>query len=157
MGSGLPIISPIDLLLYADDLEALGIGAEGRQGIPMSYLLLSVLGYPFKWAKTRGGYRVEWLGMETEYSSYRLGMSKKRATWLSTWLNDKVAAGKIWAKEMQQGLGWLGFAPGKGRAAHHSHDAESFDALASGQARHWRPATTSCDYLLSELLYGCQG
>ena len=34
----------------------------------MSYLLLSVLGYPFKWAKTRGG-RVEWLGMETEYSS----------------------------------------------------------------------------------------
>ena len=62
---------PIDLLLYADDLEALRIGAEGRKGMPLSYLLLSVLGYPFKWAKTRGGYRVEWLGMETEYSSRR--------------------------------------------------------------------------------------
>ncbi|CAE7930452.1 unnamed protein product [Symbiodinium sp. KB8] len=24
-------------------------------------------GFPFKWAKTRGGFRVEWLGMETEY------------------------------------------------------------------------------------------
>ena len=70
---------PIDLLC-ADDLEALGMGTEGRKGIPLSYLLLSVLGYPFKWAKTRGGYRVEWLGMETEYSSYRLGMSKKRAS-----------------------------------------------------------------------------
>ena len=76
----------------------------------MSCLLLSVLGYPFKWAKTRGGYRVEWLGMETEYSSYRLGMSKKRASWLSTWLNDKVTAGRVSAKEMQQGLGRLGFA-----------------------------------------------
>ena len=31
---------PIDLLLYADDLEALGIGSEGRKGIPLSYLLL---------------------------------------------------------------------------------------------------------------------
>ena len=32
-------------------------------------LVLSVLGYPFKWAKTRGG---GWA--ETEYSSYRPGM-----------------------------------------------------------------------------------
>ena len=39
-------------------------------------------GYPFKWAKTRGGFRVEWLGMETEYPSYKLGLSLKRATWL---------------------------------------------------------------------------
>ena len=58
---------PMDMLLYADDLEALGIG-RGRQGIPLCYLFLSVLGYPFKWAKTRGGYCVEWLGMETDYS-----------------------------------------------------------------------------------------
>ena len=66
-----------------------------------------LLGYPCKWAKTRGGYRVEWLGMETERSSYRLGMSNKRASWLSTWLNEKVTAGKISAKEMQQGPGRL--------------------------------------------------
>ena len=43
-------------------------------------------GYPFKWAKTRGGFRVEWLGMETEYPSYKLGLSLKRATWLVEWL-----------------------------------------------------------------------
>ena len=48
--------------------------------------------------------------METEYSSYRLGMSRKRASWLFAWLNDKVTAGKVTAKEMQQGLGRLGFA-----------------------------------------------
>ena len=86
---------PMDMLLYADDLEALGIGARGRQGIPLCYLFLSVLGYPFTWAKTRGGYCVEWLGMETDYSCYKLGMSAKRAAWLSGWLREKATAGRI--------------------------------------------------------------
>ena len=52
----------------------------------MSYLFLATLGYPFFWAKTRGGFRVEWLGMETEYPTYKLGLSLKRATWLVEWL-----------------------------------------------------------------------
>eukprot|EP00439_Symbiodinium_sp_Y106_P030423 s1536_g3.t1 len=101
---------PMEMLLYADDLEALGIGARGRQGIPLCYLFLSVLGYPFKWAKTRGGYCVEWLGMETDYSCYKLGLSAQRAAWLSGWLREKATAGRIEAKEVQQGLGRLGFA-----------------------------------------------
>ena len=45
---------PLDLLLYADDLEAMGKGPRGRRGIPLSYLSLASLGYPFKWAKTGG-------------------------------------------------------------------------------------------------------
>ena len=45
----------------------------------LRYCYLTALGYPFKWSKTRGGYRVEWLGMETEYSSYRLDLTEKRA------------------------------------------------------------------------------
>ena len=60
---------PIDMLLYADDLEALATTRKGRIAIILSYCYLTVLGYPFKWSKTRGGYRVEWLGMETECSS----------------------------------------------------------------------------------------
>ena len=31
-----------------------------------------------------------------------------QACWLSTWLNDKVSSGKVAAKEMQQGLAWIG-------------------------------------------------
>ena len=61
---------PLDMLLYADDLESLATTRRGRIGIVLSYSYLSAMGYPFKWAKTRGGYRVEWLGMETEYASY---------------------------------------------------------------------------------------
>ena len=72
---------PLELLLYADDLES-----------PLSYLFLAVLGYPFKWAKTRGGYCVEWLGMETDHTA-------------ANWLGEKSSSGKVAAKEMQQGLG----------------------------------------------------
>ena len=41
---------------------------------------------------------------------YKLGLSKRRAAWLVEWLRGKVAAGKVSAKEMSQGLGRLGFA-----------------------------------------------
>ena len=101
---------PIDMLLYADDLESLATIRRGRIAIVLSYCYLTALGYPFKWSKTRGGYRVEWLGMETEYSSYRLGLTEKRAKWLVTWLREKSRAGNVTAKEMAQGLGRLGFA-----------------------------------------------
>ena len=97
---------PLDLLLYADDLESLGRTPAGRQGIPLSYLFLATLGYPFKWPKTRGGFRVEWLGMETDYPGHQLGLSKKRADWL----RDKASRGRVSAKEFSQGLGRLGFA-----------------------------------------------
>ena len=53
---------------------------------------------------------MEWLGMETDYTNYKLGMSKKRADWLASWLGEKSDSGKEAAKEMQQGLGRLGFA-----------------------------------------------
>ena len=101
---------PRDLLLYADDLESVATTKRGRIAIVLSYCYLTAFGYPFKWSKTTKRYRVEWLGMETEYSSYRLGLTEKRATWLVTWLRDKVRAGKVTAKEMAQGLGRLGFA-----------------------------------------------
>ena len=48
---------PLDLLLYADDLESLATTARGRMGIVLSYLDLAAMGYPFKWAKTRGALR----------------------------------------------------------------------------------------------------
>ena len=101
---------PVDMLLYADDLESLGRTAMGRQGIPLSYLFLAALGFPFKWPKTRGGFRVEWLGMETNYPHHQLGLSKKRADWLVEWLEDKAVRGRVSAKEFSQGLGRLGFA-----------------------------------------------
>ena len=45
---------PIDLLLYADDLEAVATTKRGRIAIVLSYCYLTAFGYPFKWSKTRG-------------------------------------------------------------------------------------------------------
>ena len=92
---GHPGSCPIDMLLCADDLKSLATTKRGRIAIVLSYCYLTALGYPFKWSKNRGGYRVEWLGVETEYSSYCLGLTERRASWL-------VAASRLrrWLKAL---------------------------------------------------------
>ncbi|CAE7794108.1 unnamed protein product [Symbiodinium sp. CCMP2456] len=69
---------PLDMLLYADDLESMGRGAKGRRGIPLSYLYLAAL-----------------------------GLSLKRATWLVEWLGGLAESGKAQAKSFVQGLGQI--------------------------------------------------
>ena len=48
--------------------------------------------------------------METEYPSYKLGLSLKHATWLVEWLRGLAESGKAEARSFAQGLGRLGFA-----------------------------------------------
>eukprot|EP00435_Cladocopium_sp_Y103_P022415 s1608_g5.t1 len=101
---------PVELLLFADDLEALGASAGGRRGITLAFLFLSILGFPFKWSKQRGGLRVEWIGLFTDYTVYKLGLSPKRAQWMRNWVMDLAATGTTTARNFDQGLGRLGFA-----------------------------------------------
>ena len=44
---------PVELLIFADDLEGLGANLMGRRGIGMAFVLLATLDFPFKWAKQR--------------------------------------------------------------------------------------------------------
>ena len=87
--------------------------------------------------------------METEYSSYRLGLTLKRANWLVHWLREIVKNGSVTARDMSQGLGRLGFAARLGKALSRpsvclvlcdtgedrpheaTRDAEGLDGLAS--------------------------
>ena len=101
---------PVELLLFADDLEALGASAGGRRGITLAFLYMSVLGFPFKWAKQRGGLRVEWIGLYTDYATYKLGLSPKRAQWMHDWVLGLATSGVTTARNFEQGLGRLGFA-----------------------------------------------
>ena len=48
--------------------------------------------------------------METEYPSYKPGLSLKRAAWLVEWLRGLAESGKAEARSFAQGLGRLGFA-----------------------------------------------
>ena len=117
-GSGLRLVHellgpelPVELLIFADDLEALGPDLRGRRGVViMAYLILAALGFPFKWSKQRGGLRVEWVGLFADYTSMKLGLSPKRAAWMAGWTLGVAKTGKIFSKEMEQGLGRLGFA-----------------------------------------------
>ena len=36
---------------------------------------------------------MQWLGMETEYNSYALGLTNRRADWLVNWLRETVRTG----------------------------------------------------------------
>ena len=68
---------PIEMFIFADDLESLSAGLRGRRGTVLSFLFLSTLGFPFKWAKQRGGLKVEWIGLYTDYTTMRLGLFSK--------------------------------------------------------------------------------
>ena len=74
------------MLLYADDLETMGIGKEGRKGLVLAYVVMAAMRAPFKWKKQRGGLQTEWIGLFTDYSRYAFGLSEKRADWLVRWM-----------------------------------------------------------------------
>ena len=87
------------MLIFADDLEALGADINGRRGIVCAYVLLSCFGFPIKWSKQRGGMKVEWIGLFADYTSMKLGLSPKPSSWLSEWVLKVARSGKITAKE----------------------------------------------------------
>ena len=97
---------PIEMLIFG----SLGAGLRGRPGTVLSFLFLSTLGFPFKWAKQRGGLKVEWIGLYTDNTTMRLGFSPKSAAWMEGWTRRLASTGRVTAKEMEQGLGRLGFA-----------------------------------------------
>ena len=103
---------PVELLAFADDLEAIGVGANGREAVVMSYLIMTALGTPFKWSKLRGGIQVDWIGLHTDYAIYKLGLSEGRAAWLARWCAEVADQGCIDPRLMASGLGRLCFAAG---------------------------------------------
>eukprot|EP00435_Cladocopium_sp_Y103_P046262 s364_g13.t1 len=101
---------PIELLILADDVEWIAADAGGHRGVALSFLVMSNFGFPFKWSKQRGGLRVEWIGLYTDYPTYRLGLSPKRAVWMRDWVHGLAIRGTTTiAKDFEQGLGRLGF------------------------------------------------
>jgi len=101
---------PIEALLYADDLETMGVGKEGRKGQVLMFVILAALGSPFKWKKQRGGMVTEWIGLTTDFGGYALGLSERRAGWLVGWMRKLCEKKLVSPREFAAGLGRLGFA-----------------------------------------------
>ena len=100
---------PNDMLLYADDLEVVAIGREGRIGGVLAYGLMAALGAPFKWSKQRGGLVTEWIGLTTDYQTYSMGLSVKRTEWVIGWIRSLRERKEVSYREFAAGLGRLGF------------------------------------------------
>lgn len=102
--------APLEALLYADDLETMGIGKEGRRCQVLMFVLLAALGAPFKWKKQRGGMTTEWIGLTSDFGRYSMGLSERRAAWLVQWIGGLCSKKMVLPREFSAGLGRLGFA-----------------------------------------------
>ena len=100
----------VEFLLYADDLEGVGVGRRGRISLVIAYCIMAALGAPFKWSKQRGGTATEWVGLTTDYGKYSFGLSEKRSTWLRSWIDGLLTSGLVEPGEFAAGLGRLSFA-----------------------------------------------
>ena len=61
-------------------------------------------------SKQRGGLVTEWIGLTTDYGSYSLGLSERRAGWLVDWIGRVCQRKLVWPGEFASCLGRLGFA-----------------------------------------------
>jgi hypothetical protein len=97
-------------LIYADDFEwtAHGPGFEGP--LVFAVYFLEVVGLPFSWRKFLGGLSYEWVGFWTDWETFMVGISEKRAIWVADWCQKKLDATSILMQELTEVLGRLVFA-----------------------------------------------
>ena len=70
------------------------------------------LGFPLRWSKRRGGTEFEWIGFWADLWGGRLGISPKRASWLTNWMKGQAAAGRVEMSDFTAVLGRLSFSTG---------------------------------------------
>ena len=100
----------VDLLLFADDINMLLDGPADRKSAVLAIFYFIIFGAPLKWAKCRGGFSVDWVGLFLCMKEYSVGLSASRADWMVAWLAKILAAGRVATREMAGGLGRLNFA-----------------------------------------------
>jgi hypothetical protein len=66
-------------LIFADDLEWITAGPDALHNVVLSLFVLSILGAPLSWKKTKGGIEHEWIGFWICLRSRSLGISERRA------------------------------------------------------------------------------
>lgn len=100
----------LDFLLFADDGEFIAASPGERFSVLLAITLLLAMGMPFKWAKFRGGFEIDWVGYHISYRTYSVGLSAIRAQWVSDWTSRLVKEGQVMVADMCSGLGRLNYA-----------------------------------------------
>ena len=101
-----------EILLYVDDFLMIPFNKEGIVMAGVLIYMWTALGIPLRWDKCRGGNKVEWIGFWTDLWSGHLGISERRARWLSDWMSEQVKAGRTDLADFTSVLGRLCFSMG---------------------------------------------
>jgi hypothetical protein len=97
---------------FADDFLTVASSGSGRRctfQFVRFMTLFSLLGVPNKWAKTKGGFKTEFIGYLFLWDKLLGGLSDRRACWLAAWAERIADAGSAEARDLRGGLGRLSF------------------------------------------------
>ena len=101
-----------ELFLYSDDFLFLAETQRQVEAIGFSIFIMSIMGVPFRWGKFKGGTNLVWIGYWPDVRSFRIGVSKESAAWLSGWLRARAHEGKVDIQDLEAALGRLCLAVG---------------------------------------------
>ena len=100
------------LMLFADDGLLMAAGEDYHKVVMALFLYLDIMEGPLAWRKTRGGFRVEWIGYTLSLEDWTIGVSPKKVKWLVEWARRLVEEGHVLGREFKAGIGRLGFLAG---------------------------------------------
>ena len=85
-------------MLVADDYHLDAGGANYRTALFHFFTLCATANVPLSWSKTAGGDVVSWVGFELLHRTRMLGITQRRADWLTKWSREVAAApcGEQW-------------------------------------------------------------
>ena len=97
-------------MIYVDDLHGVFAGEHKFLFLWVWLLAFEVAGTPFGYHKFKGGYASEFVGFQLRYDLVEVGISVKRGTWITQWV-EKAKANRyvVQARDFAEFLGRLGF------------------------------------------------
>ena len=96
------------ILLFADDGKATFPAEIFKMAMLILFAFMAAMKIPIKWQKVKGGWEFQWIGYWIDLTLHRVGVSKKRITWMIGWI-EAVLDGKVPLADFDSGLGRLSF------------------------------------------------
>jgi len=99
-------------MVLADDFKFEAAGTDFVEVLLLVVLAAEVLGFPWAWAKLRGGTDFSWVGYQHQLREHALGLSESRAAWLRGWLGTVLTEKVVFVRDFVAGLGRAAYSCG---------------------------------------------
>ena len=97
-------------LLFADDAFWAACGPNAHIYIVYAVVIMQIFGAPFSLTKFAGGVEVDWVGYWIDVANFGIGLSERRAAWMTKWLTGVTTEKRALAGTIGDVLGRLSFA-----------------------------------------------